>query len=200
MNKVAALQRKKRKDFIPYFLGFVLFLYCSVHLVSFAAKSAEGSHSARVRRALGKTWSVCVCVCVFVCGLLNLMKVLSRFCFVIIIWFLRVIMNAMAHCGVGPVCTRLMLMPDGRESPWNCHEQFKLSPATRCLFLQGFTDFVSDVVCVCVCVCVCQRMRQSASLHSPQSFLVVSSRCRRGRMEGSSFILWSSSTCCWLCP
>uniref|UniRef100_A0A671XRE3 Solute carrier family 24 member 5 n=1 Tax=Sparus aurata TaxID=8175 RepID=A0A671XRE3_SPAAU len=52
MNKVAALQRKKRKDFIPYFLGFVLFLYCSVHLVSFAAESAEGTHSARVRRAL----------------------------------------------------------------------------------------------------------------------------------------------------
>lgn len=75
MNKVAALQRKKRKDFIPYFLGFVLFLYCSVHLVSFAAESAEGTHSARVRRALGETWSVCV----FVCGVLNLMKVLSRF-------------------------------------------------------------------------------------------------------------------------
>ena len=75
MNKVAALQRKKRKDFIPYFLGFVLFLYCSVHLVSFAAESPEGIHSARVRRALGKKWSVCV----FVCGVLNLMKVLSRF-------------------------------------------------------------------------------------------------------------------------
>ena len=57
-------------------------------------------------------------------------------------------------------------------------------------FWSGFTDVVSDVVCVCVCVCVCgcQRMRQSASLHSPQSFLAVSSRCRRGRMEGSSFI------------
>ncbi|KAM7405878.1 hypothetical protein PAMP_000295 [Pampus punctatissimus] len=52
MNKVAALQKKKRKDFIPYFLGFVLFLYCTVHLVSFISKTAEETHSVRVRRAL----------------------------------------------------------------------------------------------------------------------------------------------------
>ncbi|XP_023261611.1 sodium/potassium/calcium exchanger 5 [Seriola lalandi dorsalis] len=52
MNKAAPLQRKKRKDFIPYFLGFVIFLYCTVHLVSFTADTAREPHSARVRRAL----------------------------------------------------------------------------------------------------------------------------------------------------
>ena len=54
MNKVSALQKKKRKDFIPYFLGFVIFLYCTVHLVSFTAQTAQETHSTRVRRALGK--------------------------------------------------------------------------------------------------------------------------------------------------
>lgn len=53
MNKSASLHVKKRKDFIPYFLGFVLFLYCTVHLVSSTARAAQGSHH-RVRRALGK--------------------------------------------------------------------------------------------------------------------------------------------------
>ncbi|XP_033963730.1 sodium/potassium/calcium exchanger 5 [Pseudochaenichthys georgianus] len=52
MNKVSALQKKKRKDFIPYFLGFVIFLYCTVHLVSFTAQTAQETHSTRVRRAL----------------------------------------------------------------------------------------------------------------------------------------------------
>ncbi|XP_038557288.1 sodium/potassium/calcium exchanger 5 isoform X2 [Micropterus salmoides] len=52
MNKAAALQKKKRQDFIPYFLGFVIFLYCTVHLVSFTARTAQETHSARVRRAL----------------------------------------------------------------------------------------------------------------------------------------------------
>ncbi|XP_068174105.1 sodium/potassium/calcium exchanger 5 [Antennarius striatus] len=52
VDKVAALQRKKRKDFIPYFLGFVIFLYCTVHLVQFTAKTSEVSYPARVRRAL----------------------------------------------------------------------------------------------------------------------------------------------------
>lgn len=54
MNKPAALQKKKRRDFIPYFLGFVIFLYCTVHLVSFTAQTAQGAHHGRVRRALGK--------------------------------------------------------------------------------------------------------------------------------------------------
>lgn len=54
MNKAAALPKKKRKDFIPYFLGFVIFLYCTVHLLSFTAKTAQETHSGRVRRALGK--------------------------------------------------------------------------------------------------------------------------------------------------
>ncbi|XP_051919684.1 sodium/potassium/calcium exchanger 5 [Hippocampus zosterae] len=51
-NKVTARQSKKRKDFIPYFLGFVLFLYCSVQLVSFTANTTDWSHTIRVRRAL----------------------------------------------------------------------------------------------------------------------------------------------------
>ncbi|XP_057696007.1 sodium/potassium/calcium exchanger 5 [Corythoichthys intestinalis] len=51
-NKVAALQSKKRRDFIPYFLGFVLFLYCSVHLISFTAHTSELNQTIRVRRAL----------------------------------------------------------------------------------------------------------------------------------------------------
>lgn len=55
MNKAAVLQKKKRKDFVPYFLGFVIFLYCTVHLVSFTTKTAQGTHSGRLRRALGKT-------------------------------------------------------------------------------------------------------------------------------------------------
>lgn len=53
MNKSASLHAKKRKDFIPYFLGFVIFLYCTVHLVSLAARASRDSHP-RVRRALGK--------------------------------------------------------------------------------------------------------------------------------------------------
>lgn len=57
MNKAAAPQRKKRKDFIPYFLGFVIFLYCTVQLVSFTAKAADQKHRARLRRALGKVHS-----------------------------------------------------------------------------------------------------------------------------------------------
>ncbi|XP_047219617.1 sodium/potassium/calcium exchanger 5 [Girardinichthys multiradiatus] len=52
MDKVSAVQKKKRKDFIPYFLGFVLFLYAFVHLVSFTAKTAQENHYVRVRRAL----------------------------------------------------------------------------------------------------------------------------------------------------
>ena len=51
----AAMHKKKRKDFIPYFLGLVVFLYCIVHLISFTATTAtRSSHSARIRRALGK--------------------------------------------------------------------------------------------------------------------------------------------------
>lgn len=57
MNKAAAPQRKRRKDFIPYFLGFVVFLYCSVQLVSFAAEAAPQRHRDRLRRALGKSHS-----------------------------------------------------------------------------------------------------------------------------------------------
>ncbi|KAK7912582.1 hypothetical protein WMY93_012793 [Mugilogobius chulae] len=39
MNKPpSSYPRKKRRDFIPYFVGFVVFLYCTVHLVSFTAK------------------------------------------------------------------------------------------------------------------------------------------------------------------
>ncbi|KAM4602383.1 sodium/potassium/calcium exchanger 5 [Polymixia lowei] len=52
MSKVAALHKKKRKDFIPYFLGLVLFLYCTVHLVSFTATATATQESHRVRRAL----------------------------------------------------------------------------------------------------------------------------------------------------
>ncbi|XP_056881736.1 sodium/potassium/calcium exchanger 5 isoform X2 [Takifugu flavidus] len=52
MNKAAAPQRKKRKDFIPYFLGFVIFLYCTVQLVSFTANAAQQKHRDRLRRAL----------------------------------------------------------------------------------------------------------------------------------------------------
>ncbi|CAF99843.1 unnamed protein product [Tetraodon nigroviridis] len=66
MNKAAAPQRKKRQDFIPYFLGFVIFLYCTVQLVSFTAKEAQQKHRDRLRRALGERHqreSVCVCVC-----------------------------------------------------------------------------------------------------------------------------------------
>lgn len=55
MNEVAAPQKKKRKDFIPYFLGFVLFLFCTVHLISWTAAAAQDARSARVRRALGET-------------------------------------------------------------------------------------------------------------------------------------------------
>lgn len=54
MSEVAVLHKKKRKDFVPYFLGLVLFLYCTVHLVSFTAKAVQETHSSRVRRALGK--------------------------------------------------------------------------------------------------------------------------------------------------
>lgn len=43
-----------------------------------------------------------------------------------------------------------------------------------------------------------QRMRQNASRHSPPSSLKAFLQCRRGRMEGSSFILCSFSTCFWL--
>ncbi|XP_028293394.1 sodium/potassium/calcium exchanger 5 isoform X1 [Gouania willdenowi] len=53
MSEAQALQKKKRrKDFIPYFLGFVIFLYGIVQLVSFTAKSTQGRNSVRVRRAL----------------------------------------------------------------------------------------------------------------------------------------------------
>ncbi|XP_054900759.1 sodium/potassium/calcium exchanger 5 [Poeciliopsis prolifica] len=52
MDKAPAVENKRRKDFIPYFLGFVLFLYACVHLVSFTAKAAEENQSVRVRRAL----------------------------------------------------------------------------------------------------------------------------------------------------
>jgi len=60
MSTTAAMHKKKRKDFIPYFLGLVVFLYCSVHLVSFTGTAAQQwSRSApRVRRALGKTAAV----------------------------------------------------------------------------------------------------------------------------------------------
>ncbi|XP_077568719.1 sodium/potassium/calcium exchanger 5 [Stigmatopora nigra] len=51
-DKVVALRSKKRKDFIPYFLGFVLFLYCTVHLISFTANTSELRQTIRVRRAL----------------------------------------------------------------------------------------------------------------------------------------------------
>lgn len=54
MSNGAAVQKKKRKDFIPYFLGFVIFLYCTVHLVSFTAQSTQERRSVRVRRALGE--------------------------------------------------------------------------------------------------------------------------------------------------
>lgn len=54
MNRAAAPLRKRRKDFIPYFLGFVIFLYGAVHLVSFSAETAQETHPGRVRRALGK--------------------------------------------------------------------------------------------------------------------------------------------------
>lgn len=53
MNRSAPLHVKKRKDFIPYFLGFVIFLYCTVHVVWCTAGSAPGPHR-RLRRALGK--------------------------------------------------------------------------------------------------------------------------------------------------
>ncbi|CAI5644962.1 unnamed protein product [Oreochromis niloticus] len=52
MGTAVAVQKKKRKDFIPYFLGFVIFLYCTVSLLSVTAKTAQGSHSVRVRRAV----------------------------------------------------------------------------------------------------------------------------------------------------
>ncbi|CAL8352180.1 unnamed protein product [Merluccius merluccius] len=48
----AAVHKKKRKDFIPYFLGLVLFLYCSVHLLSFTASTAQQPSHRRTRRAL----------------------------------------------------------------------------------------------------------------------------------------------------
>ncbi|XP_061739849.1 sodium/potassium/calcium exchanger 5 [Nerophis ophidion] len=51
-NKDAVIQKKTRKDFIPYFLGFVLFLYCTVHLVSYTANAPDWSRTNRVRRAL----------------------------------------------------------------------------------------------------------------------------------------------------
>ncbi|XP_059926849.1 sodium/potassium/calcium exchanger 5 [Gadus macrocephalus] len=53
MSTTSAMHKKKRKDFIPYFLGLVVFLYCIVHLISFTATTAkQSSHSARIRRAL----------------------------------------------------------------------------------------------------------------------------------------------------
>ncbi|XP_041731457.2 sodium/potassium/calcium exchanger 5 [Coregonus clupeaformis] len=53
MYKDGVVDKKNRKDFIPYFLGLVLVLYCTVHLVSFTAAAAqEDSHSNRKRRAL----------------------------------------------------------------------------------------------------------------------------------------------------
>ncbi|KAM9765754.1 sodium/potassium/calcium exchanger 5 [Menidia menidia] len=52
MAKAAALKKKRRKDFIPYFLGFVIFLYATVHLVSWTAKNSQETGPVRVRRAL----------------------------------------------------------------------------------------------------------------------------------------------------
>ncbi|KAM6943060.1 sodium/potassium/calcium exchanger 5 isoform 2-T2 [Xenentodon cancila] len=52
MGTAAALQQKRRKDFIPYFLGFVIFLYATVHFVSFTAKTTQETHLVRARRAL----------------------------------------------------------------------------------------------------------------------------------------------------
>ncbi|XP_038139315.1 sodium/potassium/calcium exchanger 5 isoform X1 [Cyprinodon tularosa] len=52
MDAVPAVQKKRRRDFIPYFLGFVLFLYASVHLISFTAKRTQENYPTRVRRAL----------------------------------------------------------------------------------------------------------------------------------------------------
>ncbi|XP_056269509.1 sodium/potassium/calcium exchanger 5 isoform X2 [Pseudoliparis swirei] len=56
--KTAALH-KKRRDFISYFLGFVIFLYCTVHLVSFTANRAQETQNTRERRAL-ENQSACV--------------------------------------------------------------------------------------------------------------------------------------------
>lgn len=52
MNTPAGFPSKKRKDFIPYFMGFVVFLYCMVHFVWLTAVRAEETHRSRVRRAL----------------------------------------------------------------------------------------------------------------------------------------------------
>ncbi|CAL9701401.1 unnamed protein product [Knipowitschia caucasica] len=49
MNNAPSYTHKRRRDFIPYFIGLVVFLYCSVHLVSFAARE---THGRRARRAL----------------------------------------------------------------------------------------------------------------------------------------------------
>lgn len=92
MNKVAALQKKKRKDFIPYFIGFVIFLYCTVHLVSFTAKAAQDAHPLRVRRALGKK-IICgksfLCVTLFtLCCFFKIMhNIPIHVCIIILICF-----------------------------------------------------------------------------------------------------------------
>ncbi|XP_061565587.1 sodium/potassium/calcium exchanger 5 [Cololabis saira] len=52
MGTAAPLQQKRRTDFIPYFLGFVIFLYATVHFVSFTANTTQETHLVRVRRAL----------------------------------------------------------------------------------------------------------------------------------------------------
>ncbi|XP_046898160.1 sodium/potassium/calcium exchanger 5 [Hypomesus transpacificus] len=52
MYKVADVHKKTRRDFIPYFLGLVIVLYCTVHFVSFTAKTAHDSRPSRVRRAV----------------------------------------------------------------------------------------------------------------------------------------------------
>ncbi|KAF6732627.1 Sodium/potassium/calcium exchanger 5 [Oryzias melastigma] len=52
MSQAEILRKKTRKEFIPYFLGFVIFLYGTVHFISFTAKNAEFAPTVRVRRAL----------------------------------------------------------------------------------------------------------------------------------------------------
>ncbi|XP_072321851.1 sodium/potassium/calcium exchanger 5 [Eucyclogobius newberryi] len=52
MNRPPSYPKKKRRDFIPYFVGFVVFLYCAVSLVSHAAGSAAETRRSRVRRAV----------------------------------------------------------------------------------------------------------------------------------------------------
>ncbi|XP_037549138.1 sodium/potassium/calcium exchanger 5 [Nematolebias whitei] len=48
VGEAASVQRARRKEFLPYFLGFVVFLYAAVHLISFTAETSQE----RPRRAL----------------------------------------------------------------------------------------------------------------------------------------------------